>query len=292
MPNTGLSGLSALASLSGLQDDQAFATPEERSGGPADPYHGHWGEQAHPYPWESSLTMSGSHGPYGPENQMLSDEFWFIEPAGTPDEDPNYDYNAPSLTKSHGSVHNVTNSGPVPGQADAIHQQIEQMQNHGSSLNSDKQMQHWDDPLNDQWQEIWNVTPGHTDIPKAPGAIGNNAFGVGVNDRPMNAYAKRNGFGLDSAHMHRRFATGSIPGNYMWMKPGGRPMIKSLPGPARPAIGKDSPFEGDDLGMSFSYEGAILQNTPQAYTPPPSPYLATPTPTYDNPLGTDAVDWW
>ena len=51
-------------------------------------------------------------------------------------------------------------------------------------------------------------------------------------------------------------------------------MVKGLPGPARPPIGVDSPFYGDDLGAAFSINGAILQNVPPEYTPPPQPNLA------------------
>jgi hypothetical protein len=62
----------------------------------------------------------------------------------------------------------------------------------------------------------------------------------------------------------------------MWMTPTGRPLMKTLPGPARPAIGENSPFTGQDLGASFSYNGAILQNVPTEYVAPPQPNLTTP----------------
>lgn len=290
-----LSGLTALSGINGVQVDTPEATPEQRMGGTADPYHAHWGEQASPYPWESSLTMSGSHGPYGPENQLLDDpEYWFLEPAGNANDDPAYDYNTPYRNKSHASVHNVTNSGPALSHADAIQFQVEQSaSNHSSNLGTSRGMQEWDSPQQDNWLEIWNVTPGHTDIPKAPGAIGNNAFGYGVNDRPMNAYRKQNDYGYDSAHFHRRYAFSSIPGNNMWMRPGGRVMRKTLPGPSRPPIGDNSPFQGDDLGQAFAYDnGAILQSVPQEYVPPPSPNIQAITPVYADPMGTDGVDLW
>lgn len=292
MPTSGLSGLSGLAPLQQIEIANSFATPEERYGGPVNPYHQSWGERARPYPWESSIDPSGSHGPYGAENQMLGDEFWFIEPGGMPSDDPAFDYEMPSITRSHGAPHHVTLSGKAPSQYDSICNQLGQSaEMHGAGTNASTQMSTWDSPLQDNWLEIWNITPGHTDIPKAPGAIGNNAFGVGVNDRPMNAYAKKNEFGFDSAHMHRRYAQSSIPGNYFWMKPGGRPMIKTLAGPARPAIGNDSPFFGDDLGIAFNYDGAILQNQPKEYVPPPQPFLAPSIDAqYGNPYGTDGVE--
>jgi len=292
MPNTGFSGLSGLAPLQQVEIANPLATPEERYGGPVNPYHQNVGEQARPYPWQSSLDPSGSHGPYGIENQMLGDEYWFIEPGGDPSQDPAFDYEMPNVSKSHGAPHHVTLSGKIPSQYDAICEQIDQSaEMHGAGTNASTGMLTWDEPLQDNWQEIWNVTPGHTDIPKAPGAIGNNAFGFGVNDRPMNAYAKVNAYGFDSAHMHRRYAFNTIPGNYMWMKPGGRPMVKSLAGPARPAVGSDSPFYGDDLGISFGIDGAVLQSIPNEYVPPPQPYLAPSTNTqYGNPYGTDGIE--
>lgn len=292
MPNSGLTGLSALAPLQKVQIANSEATPEERYGGPVNPYHSNVGEMARPYPWQSSLDPSGSHGPYGLENQLLGDEFWFIEPGGIPQDDPAFDMEMPNVTKSHGAPHNVTLSGAVPSQYDAICNQLPQSAAmHGAGTNASTQMATWDEPLQDHWYEIWNVTPGHTDIPMAPGAIGNNAFGFGVNDRPMNAYAKKNQFGYEDAHMHRRFAMSSIPGNYMWMRPGGRPLVKSLAGPARPATGADSPFFGDDLGTAFDYHGAILSTQPTEYVPPPQPYLAPSISVqYGNAYGTDGIE--
>ena len=293
MPTTSkVNGLSGLAPLQKIGIANPEATPEERYGGPVNPYHASWGEKARPYPWESSLDPSGSHGPYGLENQMLGDEFWFIEPGGMPSDDPAFDYEMPSITRSHGAPHTAPLSGKAPSQYEAICTQLEQSaEMHGAGTNASTGMATWDSPLQDHWYEIWNVSPGHTDIPKAPGAIGNNAFGFGVNDRPMNTYAKINEFGFESAHIHRRYAMNSIPGNYMWLRPGGRPMVKSLAGPARPAIGNDSPFFGDDLGMAFDYHGAILQTTPPEYVPPPQPFLAPSIDAqYGNAFGTDGVE--
>jgi hypothetical protein len=222
---------------------------------------------------------------------------WFIEPSGDLATDPTADYNAPWRTKSHASVHNETISGPVPNQADAIHDQLRQMGNHGSDLGTSRNMQTDQQgyAVQDHWQEIWNVTPGHEDTPLAPGSISNQSGGWGANDHAENTYRKQNGWGLGSAHLHRRFATGSIPGNYMWMRPGGRMMYKTLAGPARPAIGGNSPFQGDDLGNAFAYDtGAILQSQPTQYVPPPEPYLAPPVAATDTASdeGTDGTDLW
>ncbi len=288
-----ISGLTPLAGINIIKDDAAFATPEERSGGTAHPYHGHVGEQAKPYSWQSQMTPGGSHGPYGPENQLLDDEFWFMEPAGMPADDPAFDRNTPSLTRSHGSVRNVTISGPLPSQYDAINKQISQMGNHASNLGTSKQMQYDQQGYaqQDDWREIWDVDTGHSDLPEVGKPFSHQANGFGVNDAASNASRKVNLFGFGSWHKHRRYAQGHIPGNYMWLQPRGRPLFKTMAGPARPPIGGNSPFAGDDIGAAFSYDnGAILQNTPTEYIPPPSPNIEPVTPAYTNDMGTDGFE--
>ncbi len=293
---TALIGLSALAPLQKVEEETPFLTPEQRYGGPVDPYHSQHGELARPYPWESSITQGGSHGPYGPENQLLGDDYWFtFNGGGDESQDPDFDYNMPNVTKSHGAPHTVTISGPLPSQYGAICTQSDQSYpEHSQGTNASKKMQTWDDPLQDHWAELLNNTPGHDDLVPVTGQVSFQSSGFGVNDRLSNTYAKRNTFGYETAHAHRRYATGSIPGNYMWMRPGGRPMVKGLPGPARPAIGIGSPFEGDDLGMAFGIDGAILQTQPTEYVPPPSPYLASANEnvSYGNPYGTDGFEAW
>jgi hypothetical protein len=116
-----------------------------------------------------------------------------------------------------------------------------------------------------------------------------SGFMWGTRDRTQ-SMARQNEYGFDSAHMFRRWAVGAIPGNHMWMRPGGRPLVKSLPGPARPAVGVDSPFHGDDLGASFSIDGAMLQNVPTEYLPPPAVKLAPPL-EWDESTG-PVVEWY
>lgn len=286
-----ISGLQGLAGINAIQDDaeSTFATPEQRSGGPADEYHGHVGEQATPYAWESQAMPGGSHGPYGPQNQLLDDEFWFLEPAGSPDQDPDFDYNTPSLTRSHGSVNNVGLSGPVPSQFDAINTQIEQMGNKSSNLNTSASMINntLGDVQNDTWTEIWELNDGNSDLPPVGKQFSHQANGFGVNDAASNTSRKVNLYDYGSKHQHRRYATGSLPGNFMWMRPQGRPLFKTMAGPARPPIGRGSQFEGQDVGTAFQYDnGAILQTVPSEYIPPPSPNVAMTTPMYDDPNGT------
>lgn len=290
-----VSGLNALSGYNAITDPSPFATPEERMGGVANPYHAHVGEQAIPYSYNSQAVPGARPGPRGLENQLLADELWFLEPAGGPFDDPDFDYNMPSLTRSHASVKNVTLSGPLPSQDTAINLQTVQMNNKLSDLHTSRQMTHdqLGDVQQDNWQELWEVNPGHSDVPDTTKQIAFQANGFGVNDAPSNAYHKANPYDLGSKHMHRRYAWNSIPGNYLWMRPGGRPLFKSIAGTARPPIGAGSQFEGQDLGFAFSYDtGATLMDTPVEYIPPPSPNIATYSAGYSDPMGTDPIDLW
>jgi hypothetical protein len=141
---------------------------------------------------------------------------------------------------------------------------------------------------NDDWQTVEELNPGHDTLSNPPSQMKSSGYGWGTRDRTQ-SFARQNEFGFDSAHQHRRFATGPIPGNTMWMKPGGRPLAKSLPGPARPAIGVDSPFAGQDLGQAFSIDGALLQNVPTEYQAPPTPNLTTTVPVV---TGDDTYPEW
>lgn len=270
-----LTGLTGLAGYQQQIDADAQATPEERLGGPADPRHGNWGEQAAPYPWQSSLAMGGSHGPYGPENQMLGDEEWFLTPAGDWSDDPTLDRTPETRAapKPKGIL-----SGPVPGATpDDIADQLQQsMFIH--SIDTGASLRRIHPPSTDIQNDSWaaaldDVSPGSTDVQPIGKQNMSSGFMFGTRDR-VQSFARQNEYGFDSAHKFRRVATGSIPGNTYWMRPGGRPLAKSLPGPARPAIGPTSPFAGQDLGQTFSIDGAILQRQPTEYVPPSQPYLA------------------
>jgi hypothetical protein len=290
MTDMGLTGLTGLAQYQQVIDENSQATPEERSGNAVDERHGHWGEQAAPYPWESSLSMGGSHGPYGPENQLLGDEWWFTTPAGSESDDITFD-RTPS--KRAGPFPKGVASGPVPGEnPDDIAEQLRQSQaihaiNTGSGLKSLYPVQALG-VQQDEWEEIWEVNPGSVDLAQVPNQMKSSGFTFGTTDRTQ-SFARQNQYGFDSKHQKRRFATGSIPGNTDWMRPGGRPLQKSLPGPSRPAIGQDSPFHGDDLGAAFGVQGAVLQNQPTEYVPPAQPNLA---PAYPAETGLEAVVEW
>lgn len=285
-----LTGLTGIAGLQVRIVSDSQASPEDRSGAPANPKHGERGEQATPYIWESTMTPGGSHGPYGPENQMLGDEGWFYEPAGYDRDDPDFD-GTPS-TRAAPTVHG-TLSGPTPGTTptDTARHLRQSMAAHavntGASLKAQHSAQGW--ALNDDWESYENINSGHTDVGEVPRQMMSSGFGFGTTDR-VQSFAKQNGFGFDSAHGGRRWASGSIPGNSYWMRPGGRPLVKSLAGPARPAIGPDSPFAGDNLGQNFSIGGAILLDTPSEYVAPPQPNLAVPR--YYGDSADSGVEWY
>lgn len=271
--------------IRGYSDPEPWATAEEVHGGPADPYHGHAGEQAQPYSWESQISnYQGSHGPYGLENGLLGDEYALAgEPAGVLGSDPQADL---TPYRGHAAPMTRTLSGPLPSQYDAINEQlVPAAEIRSTDLGASRKFTETEqgDAQQDQWQEIWDVETGEEKYPAAQRWAGSIAiFGFGNNDRTVNDFRKVNRYDFNAGHHHRRFATGSIPGNYMWMLGKGRPLVKSMAGPARPAVGQDSPFTGDDLGMTYGIQGAVLTEVPTEYAPPPTPQMVQPV-NYDTP---------
>lgn len=271
-----LTGLSALAGYQQQIDADSQATAEQRSGDPADPRHSQ-GLLVDRKPWQANSTQAADgHGPYGPQNQLLADEFWFIQPAGNEWDDPTFDH---TPARRAGPIQRGILSGPVPsdGPDDVAFQLRQSYANHGIRTGAGLKALTGMPPVIGQWNEIDQTTPGHTDLqPLGSRQAMSSGFMWGTRDRTQ-SFAPQNQYGFDSAHQHRRWARSPIEGNELWMRPGGRPMMKSLAGPARPAIGPDSPFEGQDLGAAFGIGGAVLQNVPTEYVPPPSPTLAAPT---------------
>lgn len=285
----GLTGLTGVAGYQQQINTDAQATPEERYGGTADPRHANKGEQATPYPWESKSTQAASmHGPYGPENQLLDDMWFFWEPAGHPSENPDMD-NTPSRRAAPWPK--GINSGAVPsGNPDDIANQLVQSAAiHAVNMGASRKMTHTSlDPRNDTWQDFEENDPGHSDLRPLDKQALSSGFMWGTRDRTQ-SMARQNEFDFDTAHKHRRWADSGIPGNTMWLRPGGRPLMKSLPGPARPAIGPDSPFAGQDLGAAFDPTGSVLQNVPTEYVPPPQPNLAA---AQRYPQDDPSMEWW
>jgi hypothetical protein len=280
-----LSGLSAIAGYQVQIDTDSQATPEQRSGDVADPDHGKYLAES---PIPRGSRMGEPIGPYGPDNQMLDDESWLFTPGGNPNQDPQFDH---TPLNHAGPWPKGIQSGPVGDVGpDATARKLTQLSAlHGFDLNGDAQSNLTrETPLNDEWVEINQLNPGHTELSDLPKQSKSSGFGWGTRDRTQ-SMAAQNSFGFDQTHQHRRWAIGNIPGNFQWMRPGGRPMVKGLPGPARPPIGKDSPFTGQDLGQSFSADGAVLQNVPSEYVAPPQPSLQNVAPATD---GDTYVEWY
>jgi hypothetical protein len=270
-----MEGLAQLAGLTGYTIEQPEATPEERSGNSADPRHANIGEQAQPYSWQS-LAMPGARAdtPGPTENDLIEDDFFWSLTASQVEDLP------------AGDTAPWTHAGPWP--ADPIgdgsvwpDNAIRQLETNAAlrSLKvgpaSRAMYRPWANPQQDAWREIWEVNPNSDDIPLATNQMKASLApgGRGSTDRRQ-SFAHQNGYGFDSRHMHRRFAIGHIPGNFQWMLPASRPLVKGIPGPARPPIGENSQFAGQNLGAAFSQDGAILNNPPNAYPGPPTPYVA------------------
>lgn len=284
----GLTGLSGIAGYQVQINNDAQATPEQRSGGTVNDKHSERGETAKPYPWQSNSTQAATeHGPYGPQNQLLGDEQWFLEPAGMPWQDPAMD-----LTPSRRAAPwpKGIASGPVPGETpDQISDQLQQSRwIHGVNTHAGLRVLTGYEATNDTWERIDQTDTGFTDLRPLDRQALSSGFQWGTRD-VVQSMARQNEYGFDAAHKMRRWATGGIPGNNYWMRPGGRVLAKSLPGPARPAIGPDSPFAGDDLGQSFDINGALLQNVPSEYTPPPAVNLAPAMVSAEN---DSVVEWY
>lgn len=265
VPVTGLQGF--------ITNPMPEATPEQRSGGPADPYHGNVGEMDSPFPWEAYAGSWGiANTPIGAENELLGDEpesmtfhAGYLAQDPTSDQTPYRTHAAPHPTGSP----NTTD----PVQSAQFRQQSAEV--HGIQTGAGRAFQYQPSMLaqNDHWEGFFNPEQGEDMVPEVPGQVSYQANGWGAHDRTSNAYHKANSYALNTSHRHRRYATGSIPGNYMWMRPGSRPMSKSQPGPARPAVGT-GPFYGQDYSLAFNVNGAILQQGATEYVPPPQPMVS------------------
>lgn len=274
-----------LTGIVGFDNSEPEATAEERLGGTADPRHENIGELADPYPWQR--FPGESHGPYGLENGLLGMDICVL-PAGVLENDPTSDQQpitrAAPWPKGVPTSTDPADTGPWRDQLDGIHSE-----NYGGS----REMLY--EPTayaqQDEWVELLETDPGllFPQMEQIPGQVKTSGVGGwGGRDRAT-SYARQNQHGFDSAHMHRRYATGSIPGNFMWMDPGSRPLVKTIPGTAKLPVGHGSPFQGQDPGESFDAQGSALLNLPVTYTPPPDPSLAPSFPTADSSPG---IDLW
>jgi hypothetical protein len=283
-----MDGLTGLAGLQQIEEDTPEASPEERMGGPVNPAHQAVGEKATPYSWESQQTQAGTHVIVPFEAADDGDTYGILQ-SGLLTQDPTSE----RMPWTHAAPWPKDPIGDGSVSPDNTVRQV--LQNAAiHAIDTMGQRNVYSPTLyaqNDSWQEIWEVDPNSSDLSEVPAQMKSGAApgGRGHTDRTQ-SNATQNQYGFDSRHMHRRFATGSVPGNYMWMRPGGRPMVKSLAGPARPAIGGNSPFAGDNLGQAFGVDGAILQQPSVQYQAPPEPFIA---PSYSGTEGpSDYTDFY
>lgn len=247
------------------------ATAEQRLGGPANPVHGIPGEQAQPYPWE--VFPGQTHGPYGLDNQLLSAYGLGVlaESAGTLDQDPTADFQP------------ISHAAPWPKGVpqsvlpDDVHPRRQESADiHASNMGGSRQSLYSPTLLgvNDDWTSFTETVPGESmQVPIPSQVMTGGVGGFGSTDRTQ-SMQEQNQYGYDSTHMHKRWARGPIPGNTLWMVPGGRPIVRSPRGTAQVPVGQDSPFTGQVPSEAFTTSGAALAVLPAEYTGPPSPTLA------------------
>lgn len=270
-----MAALTGLQPVTGWTEQHPEATAEQRLGGPANPAHARpeWASPE-PMPWElTAWAMTPASPVIDPglpgaaEPPVLPAGIGTI---GTPyyDATPYGTHAAPWPKGVETSV------GP-----DATARQLEQSRAiHADGMGAAKVKMRQIDALNDTWEQVWNPGAESSTLQQhVPQQVAMSVGGGGSTDRASNP-AGVNEFDFQNAHLQRRWATGSIPGNYMWMRPGGRPMVHTVLGPARPPTGAVSPFTGQDLAASYGTQGAVLTTPAAGYSPPPQPYTAPPLP--------------
>jgi hypothetical protein len=281
----GPQGVKGLTSVTGFVDNAAFATPEERLGNTADPRHGVAGEQAAPYPWEQ--YPGESIGPLGLDNQLLAtDPSQEVLRAGEVYQDPTGDQQ--EYTRAAPWPKGFPTS-PFPDDQQGWRAQENAI--HSENFGASREMLYEPtlDPQNDTWTDFYEVNPGASlQVPVPDQLKSSGGGGYGTTDR-VSSFARQNQYGFDSAHMHRRWATGSIPGNYMWLQPGGRPLVKSIAGSAQVPVGVNSPFYGQDPGTTYDSQGSALAVLPSEYVPPVDPALASSFPAVE---GSMPSEFW
>jgi hypothetical protein len=274
-----MSGPAGLTGLQGFVNTNPEATPEEIQGSPVNPAHTQaWWETAEFSPQDSAISGYTGIPPSGLPV--------FTDSIGDGSADADSALPAGFLAQSPNSdMTPRTHAAPWPKgieqsvQPDSVTRQlIQSAEIHASDTGAGRTMFYQNAALQDHWQDFYDVEPGQSNVDSNIGSQAKTGMAPGgfASHGREQSLARQNQYGFDAVHMHRRFAVGSVPGNYMWMKPGGRPMVKSLPGPARPANGP-GPFEGQDMSWGYAASspvGGVLQNAPVEYQPPPQPVLA------------------
>jgi len=265
--------------IAGYTKGNPFADAAELQGSPVNPAHAQIGEQSEPYPWEAYGGAQGPPmGPFGIENELLSETPASI-PAGNIHQDPEGDYTpyygSHAAPFPKGYMRGKLSSVGPDSTSDKLEQNLE-IQEAASGINAGASRNYSESLLakQDTWVGFFNEVPGEDMLAIVPSQVSVANSGWGVNDHRSNSFAKVNEFGYEDSHRHRRYATGKIPGNSLWLRARGRPMVKTMPHPAILPVGTNSPFAGQDITETYGIDGAILQDDATAYVPPPTPYVA------------------
>ena len=280
-----------ITGITGLNTDrfrvvlQPEAAPAGVHGNAVDPKHTQTGETAEPYPW---IEFLGPHGPYGPaESDLLSElpESRTL-PAGeivqdpSGDQTPYYTHGGPNIP---GLLFNrETGPNHLPDGASSYLEKSRLA--HGVRTNAGEKGRQSSNPENDPWTSFYEPIQGEdllTNDRVRDGQVGPSAFGYGVNDHMSNDFPKVNSYGFNTAHRMRRYSTNVVPGNWMWLNPGGRPLHKTMPHSAYPPTG-DGPFSGQDATYGYGIEGAILMDSATEYVAPPQPKVVPAVQAYDD----------
>lgn len=280
--------------ITGFVIAEPQAPPFNQQGGPADPRHGNRGERAKPYPWEV-VPMGPYPGLMNPDDGIIDSTTNWGLPAGMLGQDPTGD----QTPAYHAAPYPVESPAlPMADQLDVgsrlegSSRQLNQSASiHAARTGAGYKRLYLPQMLSrqDEWTGFFNPVTGDDIVPAVPPSIGVAAFGFNVNDHVSNPYAKKNSYGLATSHRHRRYATGSIPGNTLWLRARSRPMVRSFTGQHNfPTSGA---FAGDDPGANFSYQGAVLTAMPTEYSSPPQVNLAA-APSYDDTGSVPEITYW
>lgn len=269
-----------LTGLSGLQPPEAvIAVPEasaaEVQGGSADPRHA-LGSLGDVYPWQLTGVPGAYHAPYGTANELLAGPPDAMG-AGSPLQDPRADLTPATHAAPYPTL-GLRDS--VPSDADHGAADLVQLAGiHRSDTGASQEVTYNIDEPRGNWAAIQYDTAGQTLLASGmPRQLMGSIMGRGSTDR-VQGMATQNSYGLDGLHEFSRYSQAGVPGNYMWLRPGGRPLVIEAHGNTNTFDGQDSPFAGSGLQkQTRTVRGAALMNQASEYIAPPEPVLAAPLP--------------
>lgn len=271
------------APLSGLRGIAPKAVVVSNPQGTADAVHGGSADPRHAnttindiYPWQGVPSPGAQyyHGPYGIDEEILGFPLLVI-PAGAPGQDPRADL---TPVKGHAAP------WPTTGPRDSAHRDtahaardLQQLADiHASDTGASREVTYNLPEPAGRWRRFGYVSAGESNLAHGmPRQLMGSVMGAGSTDR-IHGMARQNEYGFDGAHVAERYVRQPIPLNYMWLRPGGRPMVTDPHGNTNTRDGQDSPYAGD-VGLqrsTYSAQGAALMVQPSEYMAPPEPVLA------------------